>query len=54
MEIYKTCSFFGHFEIEITQQLKSDLNNKIEDLIVKENYGIFFFGGFSMFDELCW
>ena len=37
-----------------TDELKNKLKNKIENLVVNENYAIFYFGGFSMFDELCW
>lgn len=51
---YKICSFFGHSEISITDDLKMRVRNKIENMIVKDNYGIFYFGGFSMFDELCY
>lgn len=53
MSLGKSCSFFGHSEIEITEKLKLDLRNFIENLIVKENYSVFYFGGFGMFDNLC-
>ena len=49
----KICSFFGHSEIEITDELKANLSKIIENLI-KENYIFFYFGGFGMFDDLCW
>ena len=54
MEIHKICSFFGHREIEVTKELIKELKYKIEDLVVNENVVIFYFGGFGMFDELCW
>ena len=54
MEIHKICSFFGHREIEVTEELVKELKLKIEDLIVNESVGIFYFGGFGMFDDLCW
>ena len=47
------CSCFGHSEIEITEQLRSDVKTKIEDMVVNENYRIFYFGGFGLFDDLC-
>ncbi len=51
--MYKVCSFFGHREICITEELKNKLRDVIESLITKENFGIFFFGGFGKFDDLC-
>ena len=53
MSLGRSCSFFGHSEIEITEKLKLDLKNFIENLIVKENCSVFYFGGFGMFDDLC-
>lgn len=49
----KTCSFFGHREIIVTKELKQKLRDIIENLITKENFVIFFFGGFGEFDNLC-
>ncbi len=46
-----TCSFFGHREIEITEELKIRLKKVIENLIVKHNVSIFLFG--SNFNDLC-
>ena len=54
MNCYKVCSFFGHREIELAEELVERLKFKIEDLIVKDNVGFFYFGGFGMFDDLCW
>ena len=53
MNYNKTCSFFGHREIEVTEELTEKLRNKIEDLILNESYTNFMFGGFGMFDDLC-
>lgn len=50
----KICSFFGHKKIEITEKLKERVKNFIERLIVKDNYTIFLFGGFSEFDYMCY
>ena len=51
---YKICSFFGHRDIVVTDELMQRLYVLIENLIVNENFGVFFFGGLSDFDELCW
>jgi len=47
------CSFFGHSEIEITENLKESLKQVLEELINK-NCTVFYFGGLGMFDYLCW
>ncbi|MBQ9792806.1 MAG: hypothetical protein IJW32_03605 [Clostridia bacterium] len=49
-----TCSFFGHRDIEITQDLIIKLKLIIEDLIVNKEYTTFYFGGFGKFDDLCY
>ncbi len=54
MDNSKICSFFGHREIEITSKLKIALKTIIESLILNENINTFYFGGFSMFDSLCY
>ena len=51
---YKICSVFGHSTIDICDELIIRLKLKFEHLIRDENYGIFYFGGFGMFDDLCW
>lgn len=51
---YKLCSCFGHSEMEVTEELRTRLTIKLEDMIVNENFGIFYFGGFGAFDYLCW
>lgn len=53
METHKTCSFFGHREIEETQDLKQRLYECIEDLILNNHVGTFLFGSKSDFNSLC-
>lgn len=48
------CSFFGHRKIDKTIELENKLKDIIEDLIVNKQVGIFYFGGFGDFDDLCW
>ena len=48
-----TCCFFGHREINETEELKSKLNNIIENLITQENIDTFLFGSKSRFNSLC-
>lgn len=49
----KQCSFFGHRNIEITDDLKQKLKVVVEDLIIKNNVYNFLFGSRSNFDSLC-
>lgn len=49
----KTCCFFGHRTIEVTEELKSKLIEIIEKLIVKNSVDTFLFGSKSDFDDLC-
>lgn len=53
MEYIKSCSVFGHSEIDVTEDLKSRLWDRFETLI-NDDYVLFYFGGFGAFDELCW
>lgn len=53
MQKHKTCSFFGHRKIEITEELKEKVRAIVEDLIVNHNVLIFLFGSRSDFDYLC-
>ena len=53
MERHKTCSFFGHRNIQITQNLKTELYNLIKMLIEKNNVTTFLFGSRSNFIDLC-
>ena len=50
----KICSFFGHRTIACTERLIDMLTKIIENLILKEGYTQFFFGGFGEFDECCY
>ena len=47
------CCFFGHRNINETEELKSKINKIIERLIVDENVDTFLFGSRSRFDSLC-
>ena len=49
----KSCSFFGHRNIEETEELKLKLKDIIENLIVNHNVLIFLFGSRSNFNSLC-
>ncbi len=49
----KSCSFFGHRKIEITTQLKNNLKDIVENLIVSHNVYNFLFGSKSNFNQLC-
>ena len=49
----KTCCFFGHREINETEELKSKLIEIIEKLIVDEKVDTFLFGSKSQFNSLC-
>ena len=47
------CSFFGHKEIQITEEISVNLFKIIENLIKQGCYN-FYFGGLGMFDDLCY
>ena len=49
----KTCCFFGHRKIEETEELKNNLYEIIENLIVNKKVDTFLFGSKSQFDDLC-
>ena len=53
MEESKICSFFGHRQIEITDELYATTTAEIMKSV---NLGcrIFYFGGYGEFDELCY
>lgn len=53
MERHKTCSFFGHRKIQLTEELKRKVVKVIESLIVQDNVRTFLFGSRSAFDSLC-
>ncbi len=48
-----TCCFFGHRNINETEELKSKLLEVIEKLIVEEQVDTFLFGSKSRFNSLC-
>ncbi len=48
----KICSFFGHREVNITDELKNLTYNEILKAI-EFGCNIFYFGGYSNFDFLC-
>ncbi len=47
------CSFFGHRNFEVNDEIERKLLNLIEDLIVNYNVETFLFGSKSGFDTLC-
>ena len=51
--MHKTCSFFGHRKIEITEELKQQVKEVVENLIVNHNVLTFLFGSRSEFNYLC-
>ena len=53
MEKHKTCSFFGHRKINLTDDLRQKVSEAIENLIIKYNIQIFLFGSKSEFNDLC-
>lgn len=53
MQKHKTCSFFGHRNVVVTEELKEKVKDIIEDLIVNQSVFIFLFGSRSNFDYLC-
>lgn len=50
----KTCCFFGHRTINVTNELKSNLNRIIEKLIIENHVDTFLFGSKSQFNNLCY
>lgn len=53
MEKHKICSFFGHREMEITEEIKQKVKLVIQNLIVNEQVSTFLFGSRSNFNYLC-
>ena len=50
---HKSCSFFGHRNIDATPELKQKIKEIIEDLISNHNVTTFLFGSRSDFNYLC-
>lgn len=51
--LYKSCSFFGHRDTKVSDELKQCTKNIIEDLIINHGVNDFLFGSRSNFDYLC-
>ncbi len=51
--VEKTCSCFGHFNVDITDELIARTRAEIEKAI-EDGVRIFLFGGRSDFDDLCY
>ncbi len=51
--IKRTCCFIGHRTINETEELKTQLYEIIEKLIVNDNVDTFLFGSKSQFNSLC-
>ncbi|MBQ7718798.1 MAG: hypothetical protein IJT38_05805 [Clostridia bacterium] len=49
----KTCCFFGHRTVNVTDGLVKSLREIIEDLIVSNGVDTFLFGSNSEFNDLC-
>lgn len=47
----KSCAVFGHSEIIKTDSLRE--RKKVLESLVRQGYCYFYFGGFSMFDDMC-
>lgn len=48
------CCFFGHRNINETEELKTKIIETIETLIVEKQVDTFLFGSKSRFNSLCW
>lgn len=53
MEAHKSCSFFGHRNIEMTEELYIKVKTIVEDLILNHGVSDFLFGSRSNFDDIC-
>ncbi|MCM1306180.1 MAG: hypothetical protein NC037_02025 [Bacteroides sp.] len=52
-KLEKTCSCFGHKDVEITDELRAKTAAEI-DRAIADGVRIFLFGGLSDFDDLCY
>jgi len=50
---FYTCSFFGHRNVNVSEQLENNIMNLVEYLIINNNCKYFCFGSKSKFDNLC-
>lgn len=53
MEKHKSCSFFGHRNVSISQALIEELEKCIENLIINCDTQVFLFGSRSNFNDIC-
>ena len=53
MEQHKVCSFFGHRDIDVNDNLKQCTKDCIENLIINHDVYTFLFGSKSKFNDLC-
>ncbi|MFI3229756.1 MAG: hypothetical protein R3Y23_06340 [Bacillota bacterium] len=53
MQEDKICSFFGHRDVEDTQDLANKINEIVTDLIENKNVTIFWFDGYCDFSDYC-
>ena len=49
----RTCCFFGHRKVDITDELVRHIKEIVEELITENNVDTFLFGSKSQFDSLC-
>lgn len=49
-----TCCFWGHRQIEETEEMRNQVRDLIEMLILEENVDTFLFGSKSQFNSLCY
>lgn len=54
MEKHKSCAFFGHRNIVVTDSLQEQITKTIIEKIENENFSVFYFGGLGDFDDLCY
>lgn len=50
MQKHKICSFFGHRNVVPSEELKSKIKDKVEELINNDNVLTFLFGSRSRFE----
>lgn len=50
----KACSFFGHRNLVLTNQLREKLEDEIKQTIVDQDCCMFYFGEFGEFDDVCY
>mgnify|MGYP004560448251 CR=1 FL=1 len=53
IDMGKVCSFFGHADTVITDELRDKIKNEVLRLI-NDGFDVFLFGGFGNFDDECY